>query len=312
VTRHGEAGTTGGGRAHGRIDGMSDVSAIIVTYEPDLTGLDGTLRALAREPCPAVVVDNSESAETCEKIREACRLHGVAYLAAGGNVGIAAAQNLAAAHLTRDRRTRFVLFLDQDSTLPEGLVARLRASFDELRALDGRAGVLAALALGPDGAPLPFRITGRLGPYQRAEVVISSGSMIELGELVASGGLREDLFIDLVDNELSWRLAGAGKFSYVDPRIQFGHRVGTGGHVAALARTAPISTPLRGYYQIRNLLLLGRSGTLGWSSVARRLVLRVGAIGLAAATHGHALSRLRFVGRGIVDGLRGRGGRIGR
>jgi rhamnosyltransferase len=101
---------------------MLDVAAVIVTYEPDLAALGAMLSSLAAEPCAAIVVDNSESAGASDRVRGLCDAQGAIFRAALGNVGIAAAQNLALAHLWRTGGCRNVLFLDQDSTIPRGFV----------------------------------------------------------------------------------------------------------------------------------------------------------------------------------------------
>ena len=51
---------------------------------------------------------------------------------------------------------------------------------------------------------------------------------MRVDDLRAVGGFRDDLFIDLVDNELSWRMQQRGRATYIDTRISFKHRVGVG------------------------------------------------------------------------------------
>jgi rhamnosyltransferase len=288
---------------------MASVAAVLVTHEPDLAVLRQSLATLAPRARRVVVYDNSETAAAVEGVRSACRELGAACLGGAGNLGIGAAQNAAVASLAGDE-VECVLFLDQDSRVPPGLVEELHGSFRRLRALDPRAGILGALPVGEDGRPYRTRVLGRLGPYLRVGFAISSGSILRLDELRDAGGLREDLFIDLVDCELSWRMARQGRASYLDPAIPFRHGVGTGRRVAALGREAPVSSPHRNYYQVRNVLLLGRSGVLSRGAACRSLCKALGVVLLSGLAGDRPLERLRFAALGLRHGLRGRGGRL--
>ncbi len=286
-----------------------NVSAVIVCYEPDLVVLRRNLESMAADPCRVVIYDNSESRETSQRLQALSRDSGATYLGGEGNVGVATAQNRSVATLARFG-DGCVVFLDQDSLLPTGFVARLSASYDRLRTLDPAAGVLGAQPVGENGQPLPLKVLGATGPYLQVDSVISSGSIVALADLLAAGGFRDDLFIDLVDNEFCWRMRRSAHRCYVDPGIPFQHSVGDGRFVRALGFSSPVSAPFRGYYQTRNLILLGRSGVLSWSAVVRGLAKRTGAIVLSATTQGGTAARLRFLARGIWDGCRARGGKM--
>jgi rhamnosyltransferase len=286
-----------------------NVAVVIVTYQPSVEVLSENLRGLVPRAARVVVYDNSDAPAAAAEVRSLCGERGAVYLGGTGNVGIAAAQNAAVATLGSDDVAN-VMFLDQDSHAPGELVDRLSESFQELRRLDPRAGILGAMPVNDEGRPYGTRELGTLGPYLKVDFVISSGSIMSLTDLRAAGGLRGDLFIDLVDCELSWRMQRSGQASYVDTRTPFRHRVGTGRLVSAFGMQSPVSAPFRNYYQTRNLILLGRSGVLPWGAVCARLCNRLGAILLSAARHGQPWDRVRFTAKGLLHGVRGRGGQL--
>jgi len=294
-------------RALGQI--MSEVATVIASYEPDLGVLAQTLGVLAQSTACAVVYDNSESEGTPQRVRALCEEVGARFLGGTGNVGIAAAQNRAVQSIGPDA-AECVVFLDQDSAISEGFIERLHASYRALRALDPRAGILGALPVDDQSRPYRVKVLDALGQYRRAHFVISSGSIMSLADLRAAGGFREDLFIDLVDNDISWRMQRRGQACYIDTDLPFQHRVGTGKSVRAFGRTAPVSAPFRHYYQTRNPILLARTGDLSWAAVARGIAKRFGAVILSAARYGDGRQRLGFMCKGICDGIRGRGGRL--
>lgn len=289
---------------------MKTVACVVVTYHPQLQKLADTLGALVEKVGRVVVYDNSELPGCADTVRNVCESSGTTYLGGDGNIGIAAAQNLAVSHLAMAGSTEFVVFFDQDSTVPGDLVQRLFGSFRRLRLLDRDAGILGVMPVDEDGCPYDMKVLAKLGPVWRVALVISSGSIMRIADLQSAGGFRDDLFIDLVDTDICRRMQARGQFSYVDPAITLKHTVGSGHVVRAIGRSAPVSAPFRNYYQIRNLLLLGRSGVLSWREVCSGLVMRVGVVVLSASVEGRLAERLRFIGKGAWHGYRGRGGRL--
>jgi len=286
---------------------MSSAAVVVVTFEPDLALLAINLTRLKAAAGPVVVFDNSDPGSVAEAVRAVCRAAGVGYLGGAGNVGVATAQNTAVKWLESAPVDR-VVFLDQDSKVADDLIPRLQQSYGDLKRVDPQAGVLGALPIREDGTAYPVPVLGRQGRFLRVDFAISSGSIVGLTELRGAGGFRDDLFIDLVDNELCWRMQRAGRASYVDPTVQLLHQVGTGRMVALAGRRTPVSAPFRNYYQVRNWILVGRAGLVPWRRVLRGVVFRCSAALLSGGAEGRALERLRFLARGIRDGIRGVGG----
>ncbi len=97
---------------------MTSVCGVIVTYEPDLARLAEAISRTTSQVDALIVVDNGP---------ERLELDGVEVIRPGGNVGLAAAQNLGIAW-ARDHSHTHVLLLDQDSWPEPGMVPALLAA----------------------------------------------------------------------------------------------------------------------------------------------------------------------------------------
>lgn len=284
---------------------MTGVAVVVIAYEPDVALLGTTLARLATGADELLVYDNSVSAGMAPRVREVCAGVGAVYLGGEGNLGIAAAQNAALARVARSER---VLFLDQDSSVPADFARSMSDSFDELRRLDPHAGILGPVPVDARGVPYTLQELAPFHEYLRVDWLISSGSIMRVEDLRAVGGLRSDLFIDLVDSELCWRMRARGLSSYIDPRLRLAHPIGAGATRRFLGRQLVISAPLRNYYQVRNPLLLGRDGVLTAPAALRRALMRVAAAFVSGLLAGRLVSRLAYAARGLRDGMLGRGG----
>jgi rhamnosyltransferase len=284
---------------------LTGVAVVLVAYEPELPRLGKTLAALAACANEVLVFDNSVSTGMAARVRELCAAVGAVYLGGRGNLGIGAAQNEAIACVSRSDR---VLFLDQDSAVSPEFVRSLCASFDRLRGLDPHAGFLGPVPVDEKGVPYALQEVAPFHEYIRVDWLISSGSMVLLDDLREVGGMRSDLFIDLVDSEICWRMRARGFSSYVDPGIRFEHPIGAGALRRFLGRPIVISAPARNYYQVRNPLLLGRDGVLPLPAALRRVLMRLGAVLVSGLLAGRLASRVAHAARGLRDGILGRGG----
>lgn len=187
-----------------------------VTYAPDEQTADQVAHQLSRIHGRHLVVDNTTEPNGRERVRRACRTHGVAVLGDGVNRGTGGGLNrlLAAA---RREGLEWVLYFDQDS--------RTVTSYD--RFADGLGDVPADVALigstyDEDGSVSSTSV------LQDTRYLISSGCFLRVDALTQVDGVDEALFLDLVDHEIclrlrrrGWRLVKAGD-------LVITHRIGEG------------------------------------------------------------------------------------
>ena len=184
----------------------------------------------------------------------------------GDNLGLGTAYNRGAA-LARAAGAELLLLLDQDSLLEDGCVAALE------RALDRRSRHARVGAVGPTfvdsrsgetapfvrfGFPLNRKFHAPPGGDVDVDFLISSGSLIPLTALEATGPFDEGLFIDSVDMEWCFRAKRAGLqlVGVADARML--HTIGDELVPLPGGATMSVHSPLRLYMMTRNRVALWR------------------------------------------------------
>lgn len=297
-----------------RFDGR--IAAVIVTYFPPADRVRTLLDATLPQVDCAVVVDNTPQpvpaldalqSDRCDVIRN------------GSNVGLAAAQNQGI-RAARTRGCDHVLLLDDDSLPDVRMVAALARALAALRAQG-----IAVAAVGPRWHD---RHTGRDAPFVRlgfgrmrsigcaagsdacveCDTLVSSGCLIPLASLDAIGPMDEALFIDQVDVEWGIRAQARGYrlFGACDAVLYHGIGVRSVRPWFARARSVPVHAPVRDYYLVRNTVAVFFTRRAPWRWRLLQAV-RLPALILVMLTQmPPRRERARYIGRALVDALRGR------
>lgn len=254
-----------------------DVCAVVITYHPDASSLE-CIREVVNAAARTVIIDN-RSVESCRQPLRELASPRVTLVENPDNVGVAAALNQGM-RTAADLGHRWCLLFDQDTKILPTTLADLLEALNECRAeLGPKFGLLGSnyflgLADGTvDEASVPFR------PGQRwlaKETVITSGTIIGLDSFEAIGPFREEFFIDHVDHEYCLRAQHKG---FVVARTVWPvmvHRLGLLGNrrpwlAFGAKKMVSMYSPLRHYYQIRNLVVLAREYDKEFPAVISRL-----------------------------------------
>ncbi|SOY49088.1 dTDP-rhamnosyl transferase RfbF [Cupriavidus taiwanensis] len=299
-------------------------AAVVVTFNPDEPVFRRLLQATLRQVGTVVVVDNGSArvdvAAMCGS--EDAGAARIRYVPLGTNLGIAAAQNRGI-EVAKAAGAEYVLLLDHDSVPADNMVAALRQADRQLRD--------AGVEVGAVGAVTHDRRTGttskvvrmvrgrvqRLAsqtsePYIEADFLIASGTMIAVSVLERHGMMNEGYFIDHVDTEWCLRVKARGMRLFAIPRARLEHALGD--HVVRVWlgrwREVPVHSPARDYYMFRNTvrMLLTTPMSLAWRIThVFRLSQFAVFFGLGMSPR---LKRIRLMTRGIIDGVKGRGGAL--
>jgi rhamnosyltransferase len=275
------------------------VTAVVTAYHPD-DRLAAVVESALLTCTGVIVSDNTpaSSASAAEKLDDPR----ITVLRNGSNQGHAAALNAAVEKLPAD--TAFVLFLDQDSVLPQALVPALSAHF-----ADEHIGVV---------APTPWD-AAHGGTYERAaetgpvvadrDGVMTSGMLVRRNCLDAVGRFREDFFVDWVDFDFCLRARNAGFRVVQDTSVLLPHSLGDRReHRVGFLRTHVLHYPAwRHYWVARNSTILAREqlrGNRRWALSAVLYLTRwtVNTALFEAKRRTHVAALLR----GFFDGMTGR------
>jgi rhamnosyltransferase len=276
------------------------IAAVATAYHPDERL--GAVVASAVGACERViVVDNTPDGAPSAAASLADER--VTVLRSGENLGLAGGLNAGVAALPAEAEA--VLFLDQDSELPEDLVPALAALLES----DGRIGV---------AAPTPWDPAHDAGydsvAALRAEVsdrtdVITSGMLVRRRALEQAGGFREEFFVDFVDIDFCLRVRRAGWRIVQDQRLRLPHSLGD----RREHRLGPVRLLVVHHPTWRQYWILRGASTLGRENLLHEPVFSVKSAAFAASW----LWRTAFFAddraaqttaamRGVVDGLLGR------
>ncbi|MGV8934018.1 MAG: glycosyltransferase [Gallionellaceae bacterium] len=265
------------------------IAAIIVTFNPHEVPMD--LVTALQDHCEVVIADNSTHVANQSSLRAWSRTQSIRYISMSGNMGIAAAQNRGL-HEARSVGARGVVFFDQDSLVNDLAISSL------VKAVNENADIVFCLQPGMHDDVSPIR--NGLGVRE----LMSSGSGCQLSVFDRVGDFESELFIDCVDFEWGWRCIRDGLSIRGIQRGDFLHRLGER-EINIFQFSAHISSPIRGYYQYRNIItMFGRSYVptswkilQGFRSFAKLLI-----IGVLLPDR---LVRFKFISQGVRDGLRG-------
>jgi rhamnosyltransferase len=146
-------------------------------------------------------------------------------------------------------------------------------------------------------------------PAIESDFLISSGALIPLAVLDEVGGMDESLFIDNVDMEWSFRARGMGLRLYGVCAARMEHRLGDDrqpvlGGVHSVVRHGPN----RLYFIMRNRLQLYRLPYTPRVWIAQDLPRVLAKFLIFSVLVGPRPRNVRYMVRGLLDGVRGRGG----
>jgi len=235
------------------------INAVIVCYEPDISNLSQLCSCLVSSNCEVILVDNSEKSKLSDfKHGIKCKV-----IMAGGNTGIAYAQNIGIKYAIRNN-AEVVVFFDQDSKIDNDFMTLLMEPLEanipcivapQYYAYDtkfeypsfrmNKFGLIKKVF--PNGATEPYPV----------DIVISSGSAATVDVFKVAGFMDEDLYIDFVDTEWCLRCRRENIPILLVPKALMRHSIGDGA-IKFYFLTIIIHNPTRCYYQIRNGLHLFR------------------------------------------------------
>lgn len=279
---------------------MPEICAIVVTYLPQAEVRDN-LAAIRAQVDGLIVVDNGSSLSALQMLRNARQELSLTLMENGTNLGLAQALNLG---IKTAADYDWVLLFDQDSRVRPGYVANMLAC---ARAYPPQA--RASLFI-PDYFDLRFK--HRLPPILTADgsvaVAMTSGSLMRRS-LVDQVGYFEDLFIYEIDYEFSLRLRKLGHTIQQCTAAVLDHSPAEPLAFTVFGKRLFYATnykPVSRYYMHRNAIWMQRKYGKDFPDYFRfsRGVLLKDVLKMLLGEH-QRMKKLRYILKGITDGLRG-------
>lgn len=288
----------------------SEVRAVIVTFNPDLTRLALAVESLRPQVQHVTIVDNGSG--NVDAISSLCDEHsGVEFLGLGDNRGIGAALN-AGVRRSLAANPAWILTMDQDTVVFQDDVASILAAVDSLapRYRD-RVGILAMRAQPQPSSIWITRYADRLQVIKRLEMFEERRGVITSGNLVRADVARrvsfdEQLFIDQVDFEFCYTVRRLGYHVLLHEKISMDHVLG--GRYHDTGKEHPYENAQRVYYIARNSTFLVLRRHIPAAFYFVQMIVFCGAFVSMNGARSLPLCG-RVILRGVIDGLTGRLGR---
>lgn len=281
---------------------MIKVVALVTLYNPNRDVVDN-LQILGGQVEQMILCDNSMN----DNAQMFCGLTKSIYTTQHKNLGLTGAFNSILQDPTYGwEDDDIVVFFDQDSRISEGYISSLRDEYQRIEAKVENLGCLGPIFYNTSNGQVER-------PRQRKTITtdtyivintITSSLMTRYKNLKKIDFWNENIFLDMADWDLCWRMEKSGLLCCMTEKVTLHHSVGNGEK-----RFGPIKLrvgqPFREYYQTRDALYL-----LQEEYVPLKLRLRLIAnITIRPLVHFLFLNdkalRMKYVKRGIYDYRKG-------
>lgn len=226
------------------------VSALITVYHPS-DSVAHNVRVIAEQADVVFICDNSP--QSYAGLFASIGAPNIRYRFFGENLGISRAFN----RILKDpniswQENDHIFFFDQDSLIQNNHISRMVSAFETVREAGFPIGCLGPAYFNTSSGcvEIPRTKTTLMEDIYAVSSIITSSMLSTYGNLREVGFWNEDVFLDMADWDLCWRMTASGKLCCMDGAAVFRHTLGTGEKKVGPLRIR-IAKPFREYYQIR-------------------------------------------------------------
>jgi rhamnosyltransferase len=283
------------------------IAAIIVAYYPDNNKLAELANALHFQSCDKVVIfKNSNLDDSLVSQLDFCD-----FIGTGNNDGLGKAINLSFLYLKEVFGADFSAFtFDQDTELTDGFVENMNQLHMNLKSSGSVVSAIVPRIFDKRSPEYEYKLPRResYDGFHSLRVALQSGMFIDVGTW-ENDKFNEELFIEFVDTEWCYRLAGKGKHIYLSQDAVIYHEVSDELPRPFLGMKLLKYSPLRRYYFYRNSFFMFRSKNI--PSYDKFLILRafVNRFVSIFIFDEPKYQSIKLSGLGVFDGIRSKFGK---
>ncbi|MCA0772206.1 glycosyltransferase family 2 protein [Vibrio vulnificus] len=222
------------------------ISAIIVTYNPDVERLSENIESIKKQVDFVILIDNNSANFNC--FSNLISNDNMFFIRMESNFGIASALNHGIKK-AKNLGCEYVITLDQDSVASDSMVNGLV----EASKLNDDTSMI-----GPTINDYNTEIQEHKQGIELAPFLITSGALAKVDDLISVGLFDERLFIDCVDFDLNLRLISSGFMVYRTNDVYLNHEIGRKEQKKLFCRKFYIlnHSDFRVYHMARNRIFL--------------------------------------------------------
>lgn len=270
---------------------MNEVLGIVVIYNPSHEVVDN-IKSYSSFCKEVLVIDNSDKIDK-DIIVKLKKISNLKYVSLNGNCGLAKALNVGCEYGIKNRY-KWVLTMDQDSKFENNIIKTM---------FDGVTKLKKVAIISPNyyfDRKRNFVYEG----YKEKGYVMQSGNLLSLDVFRKTGKFKEEFFIDGVDYEYCFRLNQLGYSIYECGEAILHHNPGITKKFIFIKYG--YCSPLRIYYQVRNLLWINKE----YKSIKMLIILLYKLIKILFLFD-HKKEFLIMYKKGIIDYKNNRFGKYG-
>ncbi len=225
------------------------ITGVVILYHPDVILLKENIKTYIQPLDKLLVYDNSEQFDLQLETAICSISDKIVFKHFGKNEGIAKRLNQAI-ELTLQSASEYLLMMDQDSSFKDGDFEKYLDLINNNK----------EEKVGQFGVNCQPEFTPIHSIPEHAVSLITSGSVLQLKFIKEIGMFDENLFIDFVDTEFSYRVTNNGYHNLLCSSIVLNHSIGTrveGRSLVTFKKSMRIiHSPIRVYYILRNAFYL--------------------------------------------------------
>lgn len=224
----------------------------------------------------------------------------VQYIKNSCNLGISMAFNTVLLNKTYNwHPDDFIIFFDQDSTIVVNHINKLIKCYNNIQDKKNNIGCIGPLWV---DRSINQNIVNKNSLLQTKKMITSS-MLIKYKTLKSVAFWNEDIFLDLADWDLCWRLNYYGYKHFLTSNVIMKHQLGNGVKGTGIFKVKN-GSPIREYYQIRDGIKLFKKNYVPLNFKIRIILM----ISIRSILHLVILEdkklRLHYILRGIKDGIK--------
>lgn len=289
------------------------ICAVVITYNPNIELLTNEYNSVISQVDSIYYVDNNSSNKDVLK-EWSGQKDSTYFIWLNTNEGIGKAQNCGIRKAIIDGASH-VLILDQDTVLSADFVNCLLNTEKKAICEGHNVGITAPVFLSVEdnyAYPIPTICNNKvvripisnINKYIEVSHVIASGQLIRAEVFGKVGLMREDLFIGYVDFEYCFRARKKGFSIIVSNEAIMHHTIGDR-QILLCKRKIGLYSPFRRYFDCRNTLLIQKDKSFPPTLAKYYLKLLPMKILVSIIGGPNRLKQIRYIVKGIYDGLRG-------
>ena len=294
------------------------VSTVIVTFNPQIERIRFQISRLLPQSNHVIIVDNNSRniAELEQIILVEFNADNVHIIKNKRNEGLGFAQNIGikkAIELGADK----VLLMDDDSTVENNFIQELLRAEHELGEKGEKVGAIGPVYFNKETNE-QYPITKYIGPFIerklpkkghiKASFLISSGTLISVEVLREVGLMNEDLFIDYIDVDWSFRARKKGYNLFVTPNAKMNHVIGEK-RLSIFGRKISYHSPLRKYYLFRNSIYMIKNPNISVGYKIREIIFNFVRFFVHLIYSDKKKTFVKYSIYGVLDGFKGKVGK---